>query len=424
MLTSVQRLNGSRPLPTRRGAAPQDAPTATMSGDRFVRSTPRPPLPSLPATAGNATKLLIGGTEVTSEAVAMIRGAQTLIQLDLFLLGGNSGHQIAEAIVAKLRQSPGVKVQLMVDPGKGEIGELHEDMVATLARIEAAGAEVRSYPKKELRSNGNRLQNVSQVDHDKLLDIDGRSMLIGGMNLCAAGEINRDLMVRIDGPAASQESEVMKRDWSLAGRPSTVTLPQAPVAGDAVVELTMTSGDRQDTKTRLLRAINEAKTSINIGMYQFDDRDVAAALIAAKQRGVAVQVLLSDNDGYTKYAGVFGHLMKGMPNAAIAADLKAAGVPVKWYVPRQPGEELHAKYAVIDHELSLVGSTNFTEKSFTIYRDSEAFIHSRSLAQDLETRMFNVDWQEHAAPVEDANLIDKGRIRLIKLMRNTKLAAW
>lgn len=354
----------------------------------------------------------------------MIRGAQDLVQLDVFLLGGNSGHQIADAIIQKLKQSPGVKIQLMVDPGKGEIGELHADMVATLARIEAAGAEVRTYPKHTLRSNRNRLQNVSQVDHDKLLAIDGRSMLIGGMNLCSAGEVNRDLMVRIDGPAASQESEVMHRDWSLAGAPSHVTLPQAPAAGDAVVELTMTSGDRQDTKARLLRAISEAKTSINIGMYQFDDREVAQALIAAKRRGVAVQVLLSGNDGYTKYAGVFGHLLKGMPNQAIASDLAAAGVPVKWYVPRQSGEELHAKYAVIDHELALVGSTNFTEKSFTIYRDSEAFIHSRSLAQDLEARMFNVDWLEHASPVEEASLIDKGRIRLIKLMRNTKLAAW
>ncbi|HEY9854495.1 MAG TPA: phospholipase D-like domain-containing protein [Stenomitos sp.] len=395
-----------------------------MPADRYVRSADRAALPSLPATTGNAAKLLVGGAEVTAEAVAMIQGAETLVQMDVFLLGGNSGHQVADAIIRKLQQSPGVKVQLMVDPGEGSLGQLHADMVATLARIQAAGAEVRTYPIKALRSNGNRFQNASQVDHDKLLDIDGRSMLIGGMNMCAAGEINRDYMVRIDGPAALQEHQVMNRDWSLAGAASTVTLPQAPAAGAAEVELTMTSGDRQDTKTRLLQAINDAKISINIGMYQLDDREVAQALIAAKRRGVAVQVLLSRNDKYAKYAPVIGNVLNGMPNQAVAADLKAAGVPVKWYVPRNADEELHAKYAVIDHELALVGSTNFTEKSFTIYRDSEAFIHSPSLAQDLEARMFAPDWQDQAAPVEDPTVIDKGRNALIKLLRNTKLAEW
>lgn len=425
MLAPVPVVPISTPALKRPAAPASQGPAiGSLPTDRYVRAG-KAPLPSLSTTQGNMTRLLVGQEQVVPEAVSMIQNAQHLIQLDVFLLGGTSGNAVADAIIQKMKDSKGaVEVQINVDPGMGTLGSVKNDMLAVVAKLQAAGATVLPYNMKSLPSNGNPVQNISQVDHAKLLDIDSQSLLFGSMNLCTPGQINRDLMVRIDGPAAAQEYQVMNRDFTLSGGAPAPLLPVPPASGNDAVSLIMTSGDRQDTKSKLIQEINDANTCIDVGMYQFDDPEVADALIAAKQRGVSVQVLLSKDDKYTKYAPVIGGVIKGMPNQAMEATLLNAGIQVKWYAPANPDEELHAKYAVIDGQEAVVGSTNFTEKSFTIYRDSEAFIQSADLAKDLDTRMFEDDWQNHSQVAKKPGIIGKAQDGLINLLRDTKLAEW
>ena len=48
-----------------------------------------------------------------------------------------------------------------------------------------------------------------------------------------------------------------------------------------------------DTSKPILDAINGAKTALNIRMFLFTDETLLAAVIAAKQRGVHVRVMLN-----------------------------------------------------------------------------------------------------------------------------------
>lgn len=404
------------PRPDRRPVPGQP----TLGRDRFVRRTGSP---SLPATQGNRVKLLIDSGEVLPELLRLIRGAQHEVQIDTFLFGGQPGSDLAGALIEQLQQ--GVKVRLMYDPGEGHAGALKQSMQATLERLRAAGAELKPYPLDTMPKYKLPGQNSGQIDHNKLMVVDGSSMVIGGMNWVDEGVINRDLMVRIDGPAARQLGAVLNDEWiSAEPGPDATQLPAPTASGQASVELTLTGRDRQDTKPRLLKLFNDAKKSIYVGIYQCDDPDIVRALARARLRGVDVKVLMSRNDRYAKYVPVFGSFMNGMPNVATAIRLKQMGVDVRWYDPRNPEEELHAKFAVVDHETLAVGSTNFTVKSFKIIRETEAFIKDKALATETEQRMFLDDWQHRATPVQDPGFWQRAFGRLVEFLRDIKLSWW
>lgn len=392
----------------------------------MIQPRPKVAPASLPPTTGNSAKLLVDAGEIFPEMVRMIQGAQSRVQMDIFLFGGKVGDQLADALIKRMKDSPGqVKVRIMYDPGMGFVGEMKKSMQATIARLKAAGADIQPYPMDKLPQNKGIGANAGQIDHNKLLVVDGKSMVIGGMNWTTVGEANRDLMIRLDGPAAHQQAQVLDQEWALTGKKSfDRELPKPAATGDATVELTMTAGDRQDTKQRLLKLFNEAKSSIYVGMYQFDDREVAQALVAAHKRGLDVKVLLARNEKYGKYVPVVGNLMNGMPNRAIANELEAAGVPVHWYDPRQDAEEMHGKYAVVDHQVVALGSTNYTEKAFSIIRESEAFIHAPKVAQEVEQRMFLEDWDKRSTPVPAPKGWQKAMGKAIETLRDTKRAWW
>lgn len=388
--------------------------------------------PSLPATFGNRVKVLIGGTEIFSSMAEAIGKAQRTVQVDIFLFGGKPGQTIVDALIRRKAELGGrLQVEFMADPHLGYFGPVKTQMKAAFAQLEAAGIPVRRFPLDQLPRYGWG-RNVGQLDHDKALVVDGKTTFIGGMNWAGPAEANRDVVFRIQGPAAAQMGQVLHEDYVRAGgaaivdpatgaAPSTGPGSAARAAGGAGVELTMTSGVRQDTKGRLLQLFDRATRSIYVGMYQFDDPEVADALVRAHQRGLDVRVLLARGDRYAKYLPVLGHLMNGMPNLAVAGQLIDAGVPVRWYDPASADDEMHSKYFTVDHEVAGTGSTNFTRKSFEIMRESEAFVHDAETAARLEGRMFLPDWLRQSSAASRLTLWQRVLGFLTRVARDTKL---
>ncbi len=111
-----------------------------------------------------------------------------------------------------------------------------------------------------------------------------------------------------------------------------------------------------DTKKPIVDAIDAAKKSIKIKMFVFSDPDLINATIAAKKRGVDVQVMLNP----ARRSGE-------EDNADTRKQLEAAGIEVK---DSNPAFGLtHEKSMVIDEEVAFIKSLNWATKNLTVTRD-------------------------------------------------------
>jgi phosphatidylserine/phosphatidylglycerophosphate/cardiolipin synthase-like enzyme len=101
-----------------------------------------------------------------------------------------------------------------------------------------------------------------------------------------------------------------------------------------------------DPLTTVLRAINDARATIRVQMYTLTLREVISALVRAKQRGVDVRVIVDRSQ-----------LHQDRNDSSQVEALASAGIPV--LVDTVPGL-MHNKVMVVDGELVLTGSFNYT----------------------------------------------------------------
>jgi phosphatidylserine/phosphatidylglycerophosphate/cardiolipin synthase-like enzyme len=109
----------------------------------------------------------------------------------------------------------------------------------------------------------------------------------------------------------------------------------------------VTTGGLDDN---LVYLIDNAQSSIDIAMFEFDLQSVADALIRAHQRGVSVRVVYDDE--YAEEDPQLGQVL-------------AAGIPG---TPDDREDLMHDKFAVFDDEIVWTGSLNFTENG--VYRNN------------------------------------------------------
>jgi len=120
--------------------------------------------------------------------------------------------------------------------------------------------------------------------------------------------------------------------------------------------------------------IDGATTSIDLQMYLFTVTDLSTALINAKQRGVAVRVLLDPD-----HAG----------NTSTRSKLMSAGVNVQ----NAPAgfEYAHAKYMLVDGKMAVVSSGNFNIGALESERNYAFVTRDAEDLADLAA-IFAADW--------------------------------
>ena len=144
-----------------------------------------------------------------------------------------------------------------------------------------------------------------------------------------------------------------------------------------------------DTATPILDAINQPKVSLNIRMFLFTDETLLAAVIAAKQRGVKVRVMLNP----ARRSGE-------SENEASRKTLTDAGIEVRDSNPKF--DLTHQKSMVVDGRVGLVESLNWEPKDLTQTRD-----YAVITTHELETRemvaCFDADWAHEEFTPHPAN---------------------
>lgn len=336
-------------------------------------------------TAGNkVTPLADSGVtpkdksdDIFAQIHESIDNAKKSIQIEMFGLGQKD---IAEKLVAK--QKDGVKVQVVLDPINEDY---EEEKKACVEILKKGGVEVLFYPVQE-PTEKNRF---AQINHVKMMIVDGDEAIIGGMNWGGHSPANHDVDVKIQGPIVDKMEYLFNKDYTLSGGKDAIPVEKTPAhpEGKSLVSLATSShdpGERQ-IKAALHRAIRDAKKSIQVEVFFLTDWSLIGALKEAKGRGLDVQVLLNPSQiGDTKF------------NEKGCADLRAAGCEVKWFKPdAETGSKLHAKMGVFDGEEVILGSANWTGNGLTWNREANVDIVDKDVA-GFYTKMFTADFKKGA----------------------------
>ena len=374
------------------------------------------------------TQLYIDRVEILPMMFDAIDKAEKSIQMDLYLLGGNIGLQIAQKLVTKAKA--GLDIKLTFDPNLGFSGPTQKEVYLVVDYLRKNKVDFRLYPLQlmPLVQQGAG-KNKFQIDHQKMTVIDGKTLITGGFNLFDLGIVNRDMMMKIEGETAKEASELLTYEWLLSDKyiapkpPKEVYVVKAvDTETDSMTKIVKTAHNESTTKQAMIEMIDNARQSVYVAVLEFSDVDITNALIRASKRGIDVKVLMDRKDTNDKYAGNLP-VPSYYPNILPARDLFKNLVPVRWYDSRFPGQELHMKICLADGNNLIAGSTNFTRQAFTTFRETSVQVKGGSAPQKM-ARTFMEDWVNHATAIKKFGLKDKISAKVVEFLDKKYYSWW
>lgn len=135
----------------------------------------------------------------------------------------------------------------------------------------------------------------------------------------------------------------------------------------------MFSPDGQIAET-LIHLIDSSKRSIDVAMYCFTRRDLAWALVRAKNRGVKVRVILDESNSHSKYSK-----FRFFENKGINVKLHEI--------------TMHNKFAIIDGKILITGSYNWTASAEERNRENILIIKNAPDLTDKYQQEFDKLWE-------------------------------
>lgn len=319
------------------------------------------------ATTADSFLVLSTGEQAYHCLMNEIRQARDHIYITTFILGRD---KVARSIITLLaaKAAEGVKVRLLVD----SLGSfLSRGRFVNVLRL--AGGEVASFmPVLPLyRRWGANLRN-----HRKIVLIDGRCALLGGMNLSREymGPVRArkrwmDFSMLVQGDVVHDLYPVFAADWKFA-TDSAVHIPaRKPTPATEQGSLVQVVASGPDVPydalyEGVLLAILRAKDRIWIVTpYFVPDTTLHGALGMMARLGRDVRIIVPRKSD---------HLLPDLARDYYLRDLAQQGVKILGYDVGM----LHAKLMLIDDETGVAGSANFDMRSFYFNYEIALFIHS------------------------------------------------
>lgn len=328
-----------------------------------------------PLREGNVVALYPDGGRLLAASRELIEASSRSIDVEMYIWADDEvGRGMAEAMEAAFRR--GVAVRVLYD-AFGSFGS-----TAHLARLAKAGATVEAY--HPVRLLGARL---NRRNHRKLLIVDDTVAVLGGANWSNDYDSARfpeaffDVGVGLAGPVVGDLCLDFRRVFRTEGRP--VLPPPAPPRAGLLppgprhegVPVQAVSGFVRGERSTIRRLygllLKGARSEILVANSYFVPGPRLSRLFGhAARRGVAVTVLVpgtSDVPVVTMAArSAYGRLLR-------------AGVRVF----ERYGRMIHAKAAVVDGEVAVVGSANLDTRSFRLNLELNVNVHHADLAREL-----------------------------------------
>ena len=348
-----------------------------------------------PLVAGNKVQLLQDGPATYAAMFAAIDAARDHINMETYILEDDEvGKRFAATLIAK--QRAGVQVNLIHD----SVGTINTPKAFFTALADAGIKVLEFNPINPLTAKAG--WDVNQRDHRKLLITDGRTAIMGGINISSVysgGSFSspprggsasklpwRDTDLQIDGPVVAELQKLFIATWDKQKGPPLAPrqyFPPLARQGDEVVHAIGSSPDEPYSLiyATLISAIDSAEKEVLLtNAYFVPDPQLVASLKAAVARGVDVKIVLpSATDSGLVFNAGRSHY----------DELLRAGIKIH----ERQNVLLHAKTALVDGVWSTVGSTNLDWRSFLHNQEVNAVV----LGNDFGGRMraaFDADLAE------------------------------
>jgi cardiolipin synthase len=364
-----------------------------------------------PLVLDNKVTVLLDGPRTYAAMFNAIRQAKKTVNIEKYIIRDDEvGREFADLLLE--RRAAGVQVNVIYD----SVGCFNTPK-EYFERLRQGGVQTVEFnPINPLAAK--KRWSLNHRDHRKLTIVDGRTVILGGINIddvyatssgsggggsgggssgsgsgrSASGGKDakesgwRDTDVQIDGPVVAVFQKLFLQTWEKQKGPPLRKedyLPVIPPQGkDLVRAIGSTPDDPYSTTylTFIAALTNAQKQAYITNAYFVPDEQLVDALINAAQRGVDVRLILpSMTDSRSAAYAAHSHY----------ARLLAGGVKI--YERR--AALLHAKTAVIDGVWSCVGSTNLDWRSAVDNDEVNAVILSREFA-DRMVKVFAFDQSE------------------------------
>jgi hypothetical protein len=370
--------------------------------------------------------------QIFDEMFRVIRNARRFILLDMFLYNNFQGKtpethralssELTEALVKQKTDHPDMQITLITDPINTVYGGIASPHLATLTEhdIQVVITELDLLPDsnpcyslpwrilaKPFGSPEGRLMpnpfgegRVSmrnwlkllnfKANHRKVLIADADNTVVGmvtSANPHDGSSAHGNNAIRFSGRAALDLLESEMPIIRAAGKPLPEFDTTGLVVDDQSGEHTLQVITESRIKQAVLDLLNnaEAGDQIDLVMFYLSERKIISALIAARDRGTNIRILLDPNKD------AFGWKKNGIPNRQVAKELAENDIAVRWCDTH--GEQCHSKTLMvtkIDGSTYIIsGSANFTRRNLN------------DLNLETDVRVTTIENSELARSVQD-----------------------
>lgn len=357
-----------------------------------------------PLRYGHAVRILRDGALAFPAMLAGIRAARRTVCFENFIMADDqTGRDFTLALEQARRRD--ARIRVLYDP----VGTLLVRGGSVARRLRAASIEARAFRPLSPLAPWSWLR-LRHRDHRKLLVCDDLVAFVGG--ICIAdhwapsdrgGGGWRDTAVSIRGPAVADLQVAFDRMWARArGEPKPGPPAPRPPAekGEAAVIVVDDRPGLGRVAALYEWLADRAEETIELtDAYFVAPRRVLNALVRAAARGVRVRLLVPGRNN---------HPVAGLAARRIYSPLLDAGAEIHEWA----GVMLHAKTAVVDGVVTLVGSSNLDPLSLRRNYELNALVADpqtggamRDLfAADLRTatRVDRDEWRRRPLPARAA----------------------
>jgi cardiolipin synthase len=347
--------------------APDESPPDSPGFMRVIEA-----ITDAQARSGSRVEVLTNGEVYYEAELEAISKAERSIHIEAYIFQkGEVAARFVKALAE--RASAGVKVKLLMDAlGSFATGNSY------FKELTGAGGRVEWY--HPLRwHNWTRYNNRT---HRELFIIDGRVGFTGGAGVAdhwlheLKGKRRwRDTMFRVEGEVVLSLQATFVENWLEASGEILACEEYFPEieSGEGISALVVNSspGSGGSTRARILfqTLLASARESVLITTpYFLPDRSARRDMLGALARGVSVEII---TPGISS-----DHLLTRTASRRLYGDLLKAGARIYEYQPAM----IHAKTLVVDGIWSVVGTTNFDNRSFGINDEVNLAALDQSLA--------------------------------------------